>query len=360
MYDPTRSPRPDPVRGRGASSNPANRFDRLHVVPDPAGDAQGLDTVFLRDATRSVISRNQSPDLPFGASFNPYRGCEHGCSYCYARPTHEYLGFSAGLDFETKILVKENAPDLLRRTLGSSRWMPEPVMMSGVTDAYQPVERKLEVTRRCLEVFAEARNPVVVITKNHLVTRDVDLLGELATFDAAAVLLSITSLDGALQRSLEPRASSPTRRLEAIETLATAGVPVGVMVAPVIPGLTESEIPTILEASKNAGASFANYVLLRLPHGVKEVFAAWVNERFPDRASRILSRVRATRNGRLYDSTYGVRGRGQGPLADQIRSLFQVSRRRLGMDGPPPQLSVSDFRRPEPERRPGPQMELFG
>ena len=340
--------------------NPANRFDRLHMLPDPSEEERHPSTMFLRDTTRSVISRNQSPDLRFGASFNPYRGCEHGCSYCYARPTHEYLGFSAGLDFETKILVKEDAPELLRRELGSPRWVPEPVMMSGVTDAYQPVERKLQITRRCLAVFAEARNPVVIITKNHLVSRDVDLLGDLAAFDAAAVLLSITSLDRTLQRSLEPRASSPKRRLDAIRALSQAGVPVGVMVAPVIPGLTESEIPGILEASKAAGASFANYVLLRLPHGVKDVFARWVSERFPDRAGRILSRIRATRQGQLYDSTYGVRGRGQGPLAEQIRSLFEVSRRRHGLDGPTPQLSTSSFRRLELPGVPCPQMDLFG
>jgi len=232
-------------------------------------------------------------------------------------------------------------------------------MMSGVTDAYQPVERKLRITRRCLEVFAEARHPVVIITKNHLVTRDVDLLAELAEFDAAVVLLSITSLDRTLQRGLEPRAASPKRRLEAIRTLAESGVPVGVMVAPVIPGLTESEVPSILEAAAGAGAQFANYVLLRLPHGVKDVFSQWVHERFPDRAGRILSRIRSTRKGRLYDSAYGVRGRGEGPLAEQIRSLFTVSARRHGLDLSAPELSTSSFCRPDEPSRSVPQLDLF-
>ena len=367
MYDPTRTPRSAPIRGRGASSNPANRFLPIHVVPDPSdslseedgSDPGGDRTVFMRDTTRSVISRNQSPDLHFGASFNPYRGCEHGCSYCYARPTHEYLGFSAGLDFESKILVKDAAPALLRSTFASPQWTPEPVMMSGVTDAYQPVERRLELTRRCLAVFAEARNPVAIVTKNHLVTRDIDILRELAEHDATAVVLSVTSLDRSLQRGLEPRASSPARRLDAVTALATAGVPVGVMVAPVIPGLTDTEIPAILAAAKDAGASFAQYVLLRLPHGVKDVFAEWLTERFPDRAGRVLSRIRSTRQGRLNDSAFSVRGRGEGPYADQIRSLFAVSRRRQGLDAPAPPLSTDAFIRPAVATPANPQMDLF-
>jgi DNA repair photolyase len=369
MYDPTRIPKPAPVRGRGASDNPPGRFLPIHVVPEERGGSDsperddrdaGARTTFLRDRSRSVISRNQSPDLPMGASFNPYRGCEHGCSYCYARPTHEYLGFSPGLDFETRIMVKEQAPALLRATFASRSWTPEPVMMSGATDAYQPIERKLELTRRCLAVFMEARNPVAIVTKNHLVTRDVDLLGELATVDAAAVILSVTTLDPALQRELEPRASTPLRRLDAIRTLAEAGIPVGVMVAPVIPGLTEAEIPSILRASREAGASFAQYVLLRLPHGVKEVFSGWVEERFPERASRILGRIRATRNGKLYDSSYSVRGRGEGPMADHIASLFRVSRSRTGLDGPAPELSTASFVRPSSPAIRASQMDLFG
>lgn len=368
MYDPTRKPQSESVRGRGSSSNPANRFLPVHVVPDAphslseeSGSTQGsVRTVFLRDSTRSVISRNQSPDLHFGASFNPYRGCEHGCSYCYARPTHEYLGYSAGLDFESKILVKEDAPTLLRSTFASARWTPEPVMMSGVTDAYQPVERRLELTRRCLVVFAETRNPVAIVTKNHLVTRDIDILADLARHRAAAVVLSITSLDGTLQRSLEPRASSPARRLDAVAALARAGIPVGVMIAPVIPGLTETEIPDILRAAKDAGASFAQYVLLRLPHGVKDVFSQWLQERFPERAGRVLSRIRSTRRGELYDSSFRTRGRGEGPYAQQIRSLFALSRRRSGLDAPAPTLSTKAFVRPRLTTGDPSQMDLFG
>ncbi len=356
MYDPTRTPLPDTVRGRGASGNPANRFERIHLEPElPVGGsaAEGargiqLPTVLYSDRSRSVIARNDSPDFGFEATFNPYRGCEHGCSYCYARPTHEYLGFSAGLDFETRILVKEDAPDLLRRELSSRSWVPEPVLISGVTDAYQPIERRLGLTRRCLEVFAEARNPVAVITKSHLVTRDLDILGGLSEHDAAAVIVSVTTLDPALQRSMEPRASTPMRRLDTIRALARAGIPVGVNVAPVVPGLTETEIPSILDACADAGATFASYVLLRLPHGVKDLFLRWVEERFPDRATRIVSRIRSTRGGRLYDSRFGVRGRGEGPFAEQIRSLFQVARRRSGLDGPMPRLSLEAFRRPPP------------
>ncbi len=369
MYDPTRTPNADPVRGRGASSNPANRFETIHLEPEPSGcgppeqedgDVGSVPTVLYRDATRSVIARNESPDFGFEATFNPYRGCEHGCSYCYARPTHEYLGFSAGLDFETRIMVKDRAPELLREELSSRGWVPQPVLLSGVTDAYQPIERRLGLTRRCLDVFAEARNPVAVITKNHLVTRDVDILAELARVGAAAAILSITTLDPALGRSMEPRASTPARRLDAIRSLSEAGVPVGVNVAPVVPGLTETEIPDILDACRDAGASFASYVLLRLPHGVKDLFVQWVHERFPDRASRIVSRIRSTRGGRLYDSRFGVRGRGEGPFAQQIRSLFEVSRRRAGLDGPVPRLSTRDFRRlalPRPRDRT--QTDLF-
>ena len=352
MYDPTRVPEPESVRGRGATTNPANRFEGVHVEPEvgPLGgerdSAARTPTVFVSDASRSIISRNQSPDFAIDASVNPYRGCEHGCSYCYARPTHEYLGYSAGLDFETRILVKEDAPALLRKALASRAWRPEPIMMSGVTDPYQPIERTKRITRRCLEVLAEARNPVALITKNHVVTRDLDLLVELASHNAAAVLLSITTLDPSLQRSMEPRASTPQRRLDAVRALSDAGVPVGVLVAPVIPGLTESEIPRILEEVAEAGAAFANYVLLRLPHGVKDVFSAWLEERFPDRARRVLGRIRDMRGGALYDSRYGVRGRGEGPMAEQIRTLFHVARRRVGLDADPPELSTAAFRRP--------------
>src|SRR5213083_1622620 len=250
------------LRGRGTSWSPANRFEKLHVdltdsdVVDVGCETEETPrrpTQYFRDGTRTIITRNASPDVGFETSLNPYRGCEHGCIYCYARPTHEYLGFSAGLDFESKIMVKTNAPELLRAELASSRWQPQTLVMSGVTDPYQPIERKLRITRGCLEVLAEFRNPVAIITKNRLVTRDIDLLCELAKHNAVAVNLSVTSLNQRLQRLLEPRTSSPQARLDAIRQLRSAGIPTGVMVAPIIPGLTDHEVPGILEACAKAG-----------------------------------------------------------------------------------------------------------
>lgn len=263
---------------------------------------------------------------------------------CYARPTHEYLGFSAGLDFESKILVKQDAPKLLRQKLVSPRWTPQTITLSGVTDAYQPAERRLRITRGCLEVLAEYRNPVAVVTKNHLVTRDIDLLSELARYDAAAVYLSVTTLDTQLQRVMEPRTSIPARRLAAIEALARAGVPVGVMVAPVIPGLTDHEMPRILEAAAAAGARFAGFTMLRLPYGVKDVFREWLERHFPERAGKVLHRVREMRGGRLNDPTFHSRMRGEGAYAQQLQTLFEIARRRLGMDQRV-RLSTTAFRR---------------
>jgi DNA repair photolyase len=265
---------------------------------------------------------------------------------CYARPTHEYLGFSAGLDFETRILVKERAPELLRARLSAPSWRPQVVALSGVTDAYQPAERRLGITRRCLEVLAEFRNPVAVVTKSFLVTRDADLLAELARLGAASVCLSITTLDPELQRRMEPRAAPPGRRLAAIEALAATGVPVGVLVAPIVPGLTDHEVPRILAAAARAGASFAGRVVLRLPHGVKELFDAWLAEHYPERRTRVLSRVRQLRGGRLYDSRFGARQRGEGFFADQMDALFDLARRRAGLAERGPELSTASFRRP--------------
>jgi DNA repair photolyase len=266
--------RPRRITGRGAAGNPKNRFEQLEVEPDPAapGEQTSPNTVYLRDESRSIIARNYSPDIGFDASINSYRGCSHGCAYCYARPTHEYLGLSAGLDFESKILVKQDAPELLRKQLSSSRWEPKVLSMSGVTDPYQPVKKELRITRRCLEALAEVRNPVVVVTKNQLVTRDLDLLSELARHRAAAVLISLTTLDDNLRRVMEPRTSSPARRRAAIERLAAAGIPVGVMTAPVIPGLNDHELPDLLSAAAASGASFAAYVPVRLPGAVAPLF----------------------------------------------------------------------------------------
>ncbi len=335
-----------PVRGRGASENPSSRFERISLELNPEHRQGNLRTEFLEDRTRSILSRNNSPDLPFRFSLNPYRGCEHGCVYCYARPTHEYLGFSTGLDFESRILVKRNAPALLRSALGRPGWKAEVIVMSGVTDPYQPVERKLRVTRGCLEVLAEATNPVAIITKNHLVERDADLLGQMAKDGAAHAMLSVTTLRRELQRVMEPRTSIPARRLDAISALAGAGVPVGVMVAPVIPGLNDSEIPQILQAAAGAGATFASFVLLRLPRGVREHFLEWLRGRFPEREGKVLSRICEARGGRLNDSNFGSRFRGSGPYQDSLRRLFRVTCRRTGLARRPPRLRTDGFLRP--------------
>jgi DNA repair photolyase len=356
-------------RGRGAVQNPANRFERLRVEvdaevqaeagdvataegaaaqPDPpaAAPAARCETEYLRDTSRSLITHNDSPDVGFSVSLNPYRGCEHGCIYCYARPTHEYLGFSAGLDFESRILVKEEAPRLLRRELAAPGWQPQTLVMSGVTDPYQPVERRLGITRGCLEVLAEARHPVAVITKSELVTRDLDLLVELASHQAARVFLSITTLDGELARRMEPRASHPRDRLKAVARLADAGVPVGVMVAPVVPAITDHEIPRILEAAAQAGARAAGFIVMRLPGAVAGLFEAWLERHFPNRRDKVLNRIRELRGGRLNDPRFGSRMRGEGIFADQIRALFESARRRHGLDQPLPELSAAAFRRP--------------
>lgn len=337
-----------PLRGRGVSKNPKNRFERLALDLAPEAEPSDLErprTEYLRDASRSVITFNESPDLGFDASLNPYRGCEHGCGYCYARPFHEYLGFSAGLDFETRIVVKEEAPELLRGELASRRWTPQVLALSGVTDAYQPVERRLGLARRCLEVLAEHRNPVGVVTKNELVTRDVDHLSALASVGAGSVTMSITSLDPNLAHRLEPRASSPERRLRAVRDLTEAGVPVGVLVAPVIPGLNDHELPAILQAAREHGASFARYILLRLPHGVKEIFAEWLEQHEPGQKEKVLSRMRETRGGRLYDARFETRQRGEGPIADQLEQLFRVASARAGLSARVPRLETGAFRR---------------
>jgi len=336
--------------GRGASWNPQNRFETLEYIRDeeaPPLEEGELDprTLYLRDPTRQIITTNDSPDVGFEASINPYRGCEHGCIYCFARPTHEYLGFSAGLDFEQKILVKEDAPELLREELASPKWEPKAIAISGVTDAFQPIERKLQITRRCLEVLADFRNPVTIITKNHLVTRDADHLGELGRFDAAQVMVSITTLDPKLAGIMEPRTSTPAMRLAAIETLAKAGVPVGVMVAPVIPAITDSEMPKILGAARDAGATMAGFVVLRLPWAVAPLFQQWLEEHYPDRKDKVLNRIKDLRGGKLYDPRWGIRGRGEGIFAEQIAAIFDVTTRRLGLNERSYEMSTQSFRR---------------
>jgi DNA repair photolyase len=355
---PAKAPQTAP-RGRGAGFNPPNRFESLQIQlePDALLDDEGqplpLRTQFFKDDTQSIIAFNDSPDIPFRAGVSPYRGCEHGCAYCFARPYHEYLGFSAGLDFESKIMVKMQAADLLREALSRKKWEPQPIAMSGVTDVYQPIERKLGLTRACLAVLAEFRNPVAFITKNHLITRDIDLLAELARYQAVSVCISLTSLDGDLAKVLEPRASTPTRRLAAIRELSAAGIPVRVLTAPIIPGLTDHEIPALLEAAAEAGAISASYTLLRLPHAVAPLFEEWLERHAPGHKEKVLGRIRELRGGKLYDSRWGTRMKGDGPLATQLKALFEVSKRKAGFENkhavgmaPIGELSTASFRVP--------------
>ena len=353
------------IKGRGAAHNPPIRFERLHVEDDfdhLGGDEEWADslqkvpTEYLVDHSKSIIAENNSPDVGFTHSINPYRGCSHGCVYCYARPTHEYLGFSAGLDFETKIMVKQDAPRLLRQELSSPRWEPRVLSISGVTDCYQPAERKFKLTRQCLQVLAEFRNPAGIITKNHMITRDLDLLSQLAEHNAVVAILSITTLDAELSRRMEPRTSAPQRRLAAVEALAKAGIPVGVMLAPVIPGLTDHEMPGILRAAASAGARFAGCVPVRLPLAVAPLFADWLQRHYPDRKDKVLNRIRAIRGGKLNDSNFHTRMKGQGVFAEQISDMFQLARRKAGLDKPFPNLSTAAFRRPIAS---GAQLSLF-
>ncbi len=346
------------LHGRGASWNPANRFDGHDYVADiedaPEPNATGVPCSYLDDHTRSILSHNDSPDVGFDVSVNPYRGCEHGCIYCYARPTHEYLGYSAGLDFETKILCKRDAPQLLRKELSSTHWVPRVIAMSGVTDPYQPIERKLRLTRGCLEVLAEFRNPVGIITKNRLILRDRDLLGQLSAEQAAMVHISLTTLDLDLNRVLEPRTSSPAQRLEAIRGLTKAGIPTGILIAPVIPGLTDHELPTLLEAAAEAGARWAGYTMLRLPRAVAPLFEHWLAQHFPDRKGKVLNRIRDLRDGTLNDPEFGSRMRGHGPFAEQTRNFFRIACAKHGLNETAIELSTAAFHRPG-----GEQMEMF-
>jgi DNA repair photolyase len=353
-----------PSPGRGTALNPANRFESIVVAPDPDFgelDEHGVPiprpharTRFFVDGTESILNHYDSPDVGPGWGLNPYRGCEHGCAYCFARPFHDYLGWNSGVDFETKILVKTRAPALLREELGSRRWRPENIMMSGVTDCYQPAERRFRLTRQCLEVMVEFRQPVGIITKNFLVTRDRDLLGELARHDCAMVNVSITSLDADLAGRLEPRAARPEHRLRAVRLLAEAGVPVNVLVAPIIPGLNDHEVPAILDAAAAAGARCAGYVVLRLPFSVKDIFLEWLDRHEPLKKDRVLARLRELRGGKLYNATFGERMRGEGLFAEQIRLLFEVSARRAGLNRTEIKLSTARFRRPG-----GTQLELL-
>jgi DNA repair photolyase len=344
------------LHGRGSDSNPKNRFEKIEQIPDPVetDEVSAPETQFLSDSSKSIIAYNDSPDVGFEASVNPYRGCEHGCIYCYARPTHEYLGFSSGLDFETKIMVKADAPKLLRRELSSPKWEPKVLVSSGVTDCYQPIEKRLELTRHCLEVLLEFRNPVVIVTKNYLVTRDIDILSELARYQCAAVCVSLTTLEEKLSGLMEPRASRPVRRLAAISALAQAGIPVGYLQAPMIPGLTDSEAPAIAAAAAKAGADFAGYVALRLPFAVKELFENWLERHYPEKKMKVLNRIRAIRDGKLNDPNFGSRMKGEGIYAEQMAELFRLACKKAGIQEQRPNLTTEHFRRAS-----GSQMPLF-
>ncbi len=347
-------------KGRGTAVNPPNRFEQFHAEPFDVDvpyedDRPPVKTVFFDDTSKSILAKNDSPDIPFTFSVNPYRGCEHGCIYCYARPSHEYLGFSAGLDFESRIMVKRNAPSLLRHELLSSKWVPQVVEMCGNTDCYQPVERVLRLTRGCLQVFLDLRNPVAVITKNEMVTRDLDLLASLAQHRLVHVTLSITTLDESLARAMEPRTSAPRRRLEAVRVLADAGVPTSVSIAPVIPGLTDEEIPSILREAASHGAASASYSVLRLPGAVEGLFTSWINETFPDRAKKVLERVRELHAGSLADSRFGRRMRGDGNIASVIEDLFSLTARKVRLAGPREKLETGKF-----VGAVSPQLDMFG
>lgn len=342
-------------RGRGAGENTDQRFARLHVSYDEGEAPTKVQTKFFVDHSRTVISKNESPDIGFTTSLNPYRGCEHGCAYCYARPTHEYLGFSAGLDFESRIMVKPEAPALLRAALAKPSYKPGTLALSGVTDCYQPVEKKLQITRRCLEVLAECRHPVSIITKNHLVARDIDLLSELARHNAVYVFFSVTTLDPKLAHILEPRASSPQQRLAAMKQLHEAGIPVGVSVAPMIPAINDHEMPAIMSAAAEAGACGAAYTVVRLPFSVKDVFASWLEEHFPERKEKVLGRIRECQGETMSHRDFGSRLDGVGVWAEQIRQVYEVSLIRSGIAARKrPRLNAEGFRRPVI----GAQMEL--
>lgn len=337
----------------GSHINPPNRFESKYAEPDLEQlewDDEYLSRPrrieYLDDQSKSIVTENDSPDLNFRFSVNPYRGCAHGCSYCYARPFHEYLGYNAGLDFETKIMVKRDAPKLFRDFLSRSDWQPELIAFSGITDCYQPAEREFQLTRQCLEVASEANQPVGIVTKNALVVRDLDILQSMAQRSLVNVSLSITTLDPELAREMEPRTSIPAARLRAIRELSAAGVPTKVMVSPIIAGLNDHEIPAILQAAKEAGARSASYIILRLPLTVEPVFLEWLERTQPTRKERVISRIRQTRDGKLNSAEFGTRIRGTGEISEQIGNLFQVFARKHGLDQRLPALDFTQFRPP--------------
>jgi DNA repair photolyase len=357
--------------GRGALSNASSRYDDEKKIRTSDGwdiedELPPLRTTLTRDATRTILARNTSPDVPFDRSINPYRGCEHGCIYCFARPTHAYLGLSPGLDFETKILFKPEAAKLLAAELASPKYRCDVVAMGTNTDPYQPVERELKVTRQILRVLSDFNNPVGIVTKNHLITRDIDILADMARRNLAECFLSVTTLDKDLARTMEPRASTPHRRLEAIRVLNDAGIPAGVMTAPMIPGLNDHEMEAILEKAAEAGATRAGYTVLRLPLEIKDLFEEWLREHRPDRAERVLSLIRQMRGGALYQAEFGTRMKGEGPIAQLLGARFQAAVKRLGLNRIRYRLDTQRFAVPDSartalvdSRRDGRQMRLL-
>lgn len=342
-------------KGRGVGSNVESRFDSMsreadreyldHKMVDGDEKVSPSTKVTIHIA-QSIISRNKSPDIPFDQSINPYMGCEHGCVYCYARPTHAYIGLSPGLDFETKIFAKSNAAELVRKELSHPNYVPAHIALGANTDPYQPIERKLGITRDVLKVLAEFQAPVGITTKSALVTRDIDILSQMATKGLARVYMSIGTLDAQLARIMEPRANSPARRLEAIKRLSDAGVPVGVFTSPMIPGLNDKDMERVLEAAANCGAVYASYVILRLPLEVRDIFIEWINEKFPLRAKHVMSLVNQMRQGRDYDARFGSRMRGTGVFADLIDQRFKITTKRLGLNIDRTPMDASKFQAP--------------
>ena len=343
------------IKGRGSQVNLPNRFEQVYIDNSASDqdeyfefekEEKKIPTIFYNDHSKSILAKNNSPDLGLGYSINPYRGCEHGCVYCYARPTHEYLGFSSGLDFETKIMVKRDAPKLLEEAFLKKSWEPQSIFFSGNTDCYQPVERKLEITRGCLEVFLKFRNPVSIITKNALIQRDIDILKELSKLNLVRAVISVTTLKKELQRKMEPRTSSPSMRLRTIEFLSSQGISTAVNVAPIIPGLTDEEIPTILKAASESGATLAGRVMLRLPHAVKDLFVDWVKREFPDRANKIINRILDLQGGKLYDSTFGKRMTGEGKWAETVQKIFETTCNKYNLNKEKIPLATNLFKIP--------------
>ncbi|MFO1418742.1 MAG: PA0069 family radical SAM protein [Methylotetracoccus sp.] len=351
---------PAPIKGRGAVGNPGSRYDRTTRERDEdleeETDVAAPETRVTSETIRSIITRNSSPDIPFDRSINPYRGCEHGCIYCYARPAHAYLGLSPGLDFETRLVAKSDVAEVLERELARPNYVCRPIALGANTDPYQPIERHYRSTRQILEVLHDWRHPVTITTKSSLIERDLDLLATMAADGLAEVQISVTTLEPGLARVLEPRATAPARRLQTVAALAGHGIPVRVMIAPVIPFINDAEIETILAESARHQARDAGYIVLRLPLEVADLFREWLETHFPQRATRVLHCVEEIHGGRIYDSRFGVRQSGSGRFAELLRQRFQLARRRHGLEGPLPRLACDLFR---PPARPGGQLDLF-